>query len=247
MFLSVLIGTHNEGRYVVSLLDELVKNRPRAPFSYEIVVVDDFSTDPETLAAFDTYASEIRLFKHALADHYGNHKTYMNSVCQGEWILNLDADEVISRDFFFALKELVDANPTYDGYRLPRVNTVEGLTLAHVHRWRWPISSFDDIIQTTSKPMDPEQYALIQAAKLIDHEDHNQITYRIPIVAWPDYQLRLYRRLPSVKWVGKVHEQLTGLASVTLLPADRDYAIWHHKQIARQEQQNSYYDTLQRT
>lgn len=244
MFLSVLIGTHNEGSYIETLLAELVNLRPVIPYEYEIVVVDDYSTDAITLNAFTTYADQIRLFHHALNDHYGDHKTYMNSVCRGEWILNLDADEQISRDFFMALKEFTDANPDYDAYALPRVNTVDGLTLSYVRRWGWNIVGRAEATRTEELPISNDMYAILQAYNLIDHETNTHITYKIPLVAWPDYQVRLYKMSDSVKWVGKVHEQLVGVQSLTALPPEFEYALWHHKTIARQEQQNSFYETL---
>jgi hypothetical protein len=63
-------------------------------------------------------------------------------------------------------------------------------------------------------------------------------------VNFPDYQWRIYRNDPSVKWKNKVHEVLEGFKTSTLLPAEELYCLYHPKTIERQEKQNNYYDTL---
>lgn len=63
-------------------------------------------------------------------------------------------------------------------------------------------------------------------------------------VNFPDYQTRLYRRTSDIEWEGKVHERIKGYNTLSVLPADKDYCLYHHKQIERQEKQNAYYDTI---
>jgi hypothetical protein len=63
-------------------------------------------------------------------------------------------------------------------------------------------------------------------------------------VNWPDYQWRLYRNSPNIKWVNKVHERLEGFKQYATLPMEEEFALYHPKEIDRQEKQNEYYDTL---
>lgn len=63
-------------------------------------------------------------------------------------------------------------------------------------------------------------------------------------VNWPDYQWRIYKNHPSIKWEGKVHERIVGGRVQSKLPKNTDYCLYHHKTIERQEKQNNYYDTL---
>jgi phosphoribosylamine-glycine ligase len=63
-------------------------------------------------------------------------------------------------------------------------------------------------------------------------------------VNFPDYQWRIYRNTPNIKWKNKVHEVLEGHKTSTLLPAEEEYCLYHPKTIDRQERQNNYYDTL---
>ena len=63
-------------------------------------------------------------------------------------------------------------------------------------------------------------------------------------VNFPDYQTRLYRRTSEIEWQGKVHERIIGYNTLSVLPSEEQYCLYHHKQIDRQEKQNAYYDTI---
>jgi hypothetical protein len=63
-------------------------------------------------------------------------------------------------------------------------------------------------------------------------------------VNFPDYQTRIYRRTSEIEWVGKVHERIVGYNTLSILPTEEIYCLYHHKQIERQEKQNAYYDTI---
>lgn len=63
-------------------------------------------------------------------------------------------------------------------------------------------------------------------------------------VNWPDYQSRIYRNSPEIKWENKVHEKIVGFKQYTTLPAVDELALIHPKTIEKQEKQNAYYETL---
>ena len=63
-------------------------------------------------------------------------------------------------------------------------------------------------------------------------------------VNFPDYQTRLYRRTSEIRWEGKVHERIVGYNTLSVLPQEEEFCLYHHKQIERQEKQNAYYDTI---
>jgi glycosyltransferase involved in cell wall biosynthesis len=63
-------------------------------------------------------------------------------------------------------------------------------------------------------------------------------------VNFPDVQTRIYKNSEKIGWVNKVHERIVGFENYTSFPADEVYCIRHPKTIARQEKQNSYYETL---
>ena len=64
-------------------------------------------------------------------------------------------------------------------------------------------------------------------------------------VNWPDYQFRLCKNTPDIKWQNKVHEVLVGYKSLAPLPTeDNTLALGHHKTIEKQEKQNELYNQL---
>lgn len=64
-------------------------------------------------------------------------------------------------------------------------------------------------------------------------------------INWPDYQTRICKNKKEIRWENKVHERLVGFLSISHLPHENDFwALVHPKTIARQEKQNSYYETI---
>ena len=63
-------------------------------------------------------------------------------------------------------------------------------------------------------------------------------------VNFPDYQWRVWKNKSEIKWVNKVHERLEGFKTYAPLPSKEELALYHPKDIKRQEKQNDYYDTL---
>ena len=50
-------------------------------------------------------------------------------------------------------------------------------------------------------------------------------------VNWPDVQTRIYRRTSEIEWEGKVHERIKGYNTMTYLPIEEDFALYHPKDI----------------
>ena len=63
-------------------------------------------------------------------------------------------------------------------------------------------------------------------------------------VNFPDYQTRILQNSPKINWVNKVHEVLTGHNTYALFPPEEFYCLIHHKDIKRQEKQNTLYSVL---
>lgn len=223
MKISIAVCTHNEGQYIDYLLERLVKETAAASGEFEIVVVDDNSTDDAVLTAFSKYADKISVYHHQLNRDFATHKNFMNSKCSGEWIFNLDADELPPSDLIENIHAILLANSHIDAFWLPRVNIVDGVTDEHIRIWGWRIQDTDHQYKTENSAFEKKKK-----------------------INWPDWQLRIYKNLPSIKWEGKVHEQLTGHDVFSQFPADEEYAILHSKHIDRQVAQNSFYDTIHR-
>jgi hypothetical protein len=65
-----------------------------------------------------------------------------------------------------------------------------------------------------------------------------------PVINWHptgDVQYRIHKNLPHIKWKDRLHEILTG-GVMCELPIDTQFALIHHKTLARQEAQNLFYN-----
>lgn len=257
MKISIAVTVHNEGAYFRNLSDKLFKfieqAKKNSPHTYEIVILDDYSTDIEVQTELahiiddcGEATNQARVIRRRFDGDFSTHKNYLNSQCVGDWILQHDADENIPDDILFNIPAIIESNPTIDAYRLPRVNTVDGLTLAHVRQWHWVLTTLPEFVQVKAIDPSSEEYKLLKEYNYIISEENGFVKYHQPIVMWPDFQMRLYKNDPKIKWEGKVHETLTGFEHYTLFPAQVDWAIRHHKQIKRQVSQNELYDTITR-
>ena len=136
MKISYAILTHNEGQYIETLLSFLTNNK--RPID-EIVIVDDYSTDDLTKSILDKYKDQINLqYRTFDGDH--TQKNYLNSLCTGDYILQLDADELVKPEFIEILPQILENNSETDLFIMPRINTVEGLTQEYITKWRWNVN-----------------------------------------------------------------------------------------------------------
>jgi hypothetical protein len=71
-----------------------------------------------------------------------------------------------------------------------------------------------------------------------------KVKFHTPIINAFDYQGRIYRKDPNIKWVGKVHEKIEGHKSFAYLPSEEHWSLYHPKTLNRQIKQNKYYNTL---
>lgn len=63
-------------------------------------------------------------------------------------------------------------------------------------------------------------------------------------INFPDYQWRIYKNSPYIKWKNKVHEVIEGYKVMAQIPAYESLSLYHPKTIERQEKQNNYYNML---
>ena len=61
-------------------------------------------------------------------------------------------------------------------------------------------------------------------------------------INYPDWQGRIFRNRPNIRWEKPVHERLTGFQTYAHLPMEQKYSIIHTKTIERQVEQNKFYN-----
>jgi glycosyltransferase involved in cell wall biosynthesis len=210
--ISFLIGTHNEeASYIKTLLDQILKHKDPGD---EIIIVDDFSTNIETLNILEEYRDRVQLYQHALNNNFAEHKNYKKSLAKSEYIFDIDADETPNSNLLITLKEILINNPTIDLFKVPRINIVQDLPEEYIVKWGWRVN------------------------------DQSFLNF-------PDFQSRIYKNKPEIKWEGVVHESIIGTVTHTNLPAFdeegnpiTDYALFHPKTFDRQLKQNTFYEQL---
>jgi glycosyltransferase involved in cell wall biosynthesis len=118
---SALILTYNEERNIAACLGSLAGID-------DIVVVDSGSTDRTCALAEDLGA---RVLSRAF-DSFANQRNFGldEGSLRHEWVLHLDADEVATPEFLFALESL-GPEPGIEGYRVPSKTILNGRWLQY--------------------------------------------------------------------------------------------------------------------
>jgi len=118
--LSVALIAHNEEANIEGALASVA-------WAEQIVVVDCASTD-RTAEIARTHGAVL-----LTAPNHPNlniNKNLALDACNGDWILVLDADEMVSDDLAGEIRHAIN-NPGYSGYFIPRRNFVLGKWLQH--------------------------------------------------------------------------------------------------------------------
>ena len=174
MVISYAITTHNEYEEINELLGFLVHHIDKED---EIVILDDYSDD-RTQEVFKSWTQQygdkinFKIEQRALNNDFASQKNYLTSMCSGDYIFNIDADEKPHDALINQIKTILEMNDT-ELIWIPRVNTVEGITQEHIDKWGWSVS------------------------------EKGWVNY-------PDYQARVYKNSPHIKWVKPVHEVIEG-------------------------------------
>jgi hypothetical protein len=208
MKISYALTVCNEFLEIQKLVPFLLKNKR---IKDEIVILyDNKNGNPEVLSYLLKFNKLPNVQTWRGLDfngHFANWKNQLTNYCTGDYIFQIDADEIPNKSLINNLPNILESNPDNEVYLVPRVNTVEGLKDEHISKWGWNVN------------------------------DKGWVN-------WPDYQWRIWKNKSEIKWKNKVHEVLEGFKTYSTLPPNEHLALYHPKDIIRQEKQNAYYDTL---
>jgi len=203
--------------YAITVCNELVEIQKLIPYLQkhirkedEIIVLFDKKNGDKKIEEFlrgNSVDSKLNWSGENFNGNFSQWKNKLNKMCKGDYIFQIDADEIPNEILIQNLHIILETNPDVEVYHVPRVNTVKGLTDEHIKKWRWRV--------------DEKGW-----------------------VNWPDYQMRVYKNKSEIKWRNKVHEVLEGHTQFSAFPPQEELALYHPKDIERQEKQNAYYDTL---
>ena len=209
MKISYAITVCNEHKEIEKLLTFLFEHK--RPEDQVVVQMDADNVTDEVVGVCEKWeskpANEYSLIQCSLNKNFAQYKNHLNKNCNGNWIFQIDADEIPNEYLMEALPFILEANEDTQAIWVPRVNTVAGITDEHIAKWGWALNT--------------EGW-----------------------VNFPDWQMRLYRNVETIYWIKPVHEQLKGYTKFANLPAEEKYALYHPKNIGRQERQNAFYNTI---
>tara|TARA_B100002019_G_scaffold271697_1_gene266329 strand:- start:235 stop:861 length:627 start_codon:yes stop_codon:yes gene_type:complete len=141
MKISYAIPVCNEIVEITKLLNFLEKHIDKKD---EVVVLFDTHNGlpavEQFLRAKSVNPTFFQWYPYHFDGHFANMKNHLKSLCTGDWIFQIDADELPHESLIENLREVLKLNPTTEMFLVPRVNTVDGLTQEHVNKWRWNVN-----------------------------------------------------------------------------------------------------------
>jgi hypothetical protein len=81
------------------------------------------------------------LHKDKFNNDFSQWKNLLTKLCTGDYIFQIDADEIPNLTLIEHLPEILEMNQGVDVLLVPRVNTVEGLTQEHIQKWGWVVDN----------------------------------------------------------------------------------------------------------
>lgn len=202
----------------------------------------------------DTVPLRYHLFP--LDDDFASFKNNLKKECYKQWIFQIDADERLQDGLIEGLHELLELNENVEAMQVPRINIVDYITQDHLRKWGWNYKTSPNFTHIEQFTTDNQRYRFYKHARLIKnilHEgevegvDKITIEYYLPIINYPDYQTRIIKNVPRIKWQNKVHEVVmstNGHLISGFIPAEEDWCLRHWKDVRKQEEQNKFYDTI---
>jgi hypothetical protein len=141
MKITYAITVCNEFEEIKRLVGFLLRNkRP----SDNIVVLYDQKNGSDEIAEWLVKHNKLpnfQMWRGYFDGHFGEWKNKLLDYCEGDYIFQIDADEIPHLNLINYLPTIIDANPKNEVFLVSRVNTVEGLTDEHIKKWKWNVNS----------------------------------------------------------------------------------------------------------
>ena len=137
--------------FAITVCNELEEIKRLVSFLFEhkrkedeiVILYDEKNGNPEILDFLLPYNKFPHVQTWRGFDFEGNFadwKNKLNDYCQGDYIYQIDADEMVSEYVIKNLHQILELNPKVDLIFVPRINTVSGITQEHVNKWGWNVN-----------------------------------------------------------------------------------------------------------
>jgi hypothetical protein len=131
--------------YAITVCNELDEIKRLVPFLLQYkhpedeicVLLDKPKASQELIDQLYKYSSAnwINLKESTFQGHFADWKNELTRICSGDYIFQIDADELPNELLIENLHSILENN--VDVILTPRVNIVEGITPQHLHHWGW--------------------------------------------------------------------------------------------------------------
>jgi glycosyltransferase involved in cell wall biosynthesis len=141
MKISFAITVCNELEEIKKLVPFILKNK--RPQDEIVVLFDSKNGDSQVLDFLLPYNKLPNVQTWRCFDwnnNFADWKNILNSYCDGDYIYQLDADEMVSEYIIKNLHTILEMNPSVDLIFVPRMNTVTGITQDHINKWGWNVN-----------------------------------------------------------------------------------------------------------
>lgn len=123
MKISYAIPVCNELKEIQRLIGFLLENKRQED---EIVVLFDSTNGTSEVETFLTHYTKDNFDwftwdKYAFDGHFANMKNKLTEMCNGNYIFQIDADEMITEVLISNLPDMLENNPDNEVYLVPRV------------------------------------------------------------------------------------------------------------------------------
>jgi glycosyltransferase involved in cell wall biosynthesis len=129
---------HEELNHLLYGMHPLIENND------EIVILRDISnTNSKVTKVIEShkeiYKNQLIVVEARLNNDFATFKNQLLTWATGDYLFQIDADEIPNEILIRNLKSILEANEEIDCYYIPRVNIVLGLTPHHIQRWGWRV------------------------------------------------------------------------------------------------------------
>jgi hypothetical protein len=167
--------------FAITVCNELTEIKRLVPFLLEykrpsdeiVILYDENNGNPlvlDFLLPYNKLPNVQTWRSYDFHKNFADWKNLLNSYCKGDFIYQLDADEMISAHMIENMHTILEINDKVDLYFVPRINTVDGLTEEDVIKWGWNLSKIESQINEKIIDTESEEYKLLKNGGFIIEE-----------------------------------------------------------------------------
>ena len=134
--------------YAVTVCNEFTEIQKLIPY-----LLDNIRPDDEIVVLYDSKNGDEKVEEYLRAKsvnptyswhsgefdgHFADWKNKLTDLCNGDYIFQIDADEIPNKELIENLPQILEMN-SVDVILVPRVNLVDGLTDEYIKKWNWNV------------------------------------------------------------------------------------------------------------